>query len=92
MYGYVEYLRDNRGKGRISATGREILRAAVSADHDWMYRFSSEDLMIAAVAGLSDEDLIAAREMVYYLAQGLDIAQIRRDMQRDRLARQAGAS
>jgi hypothetical protein len=87
---YVQYLRDNRGTGCISEAGRKILRAAVSLDHDWVYRFSSENLMIQAVAGLSDEDLVAAREMVRYLVEGLDVAQIRREIHRDRMTREAG--
>jgi hypothetical protein len=86
----VEYLRDNHGKGRISPAGRELLCAAVSLDQDWIYRWSSEDRMITAVAGLSDEDLAAAREMAHYLLEGLDVARIRRDMHRDRLERDGG--
>lgn len=63
---------------RVSETGRQILSAAVSIDHDWSLRFSSEDMLIEAVKDLTDEDLESAALLVYYLQEAIACNQIRR--------------
>jgi hypothetical protein len=68
----------------VSESGREALRQAVSIDHDWSLRFSSEDMLTEAMGGLSDEDLEAASLLAHYLAEAIACVQIRRDMEKDR--------
>ena len=75
---------------RVSATGREQLAAAVMADQDWSMTFSSEDLLIEAVAALSDDDLEAAHALAALLSRAIACVQIRRDMARDDARRADG--
>jgi hypothetical protein len=74
---------------RVSAAGRQILTAAVSIDHDWSLRFSSEDKLIEAVKDLTSEDLEAAALLVHYLQEAIACNQIRLDGEERR--RRAGA-
>ncbi|MEU7174641.1 MULTISPECIES: hypothetical protein [Micromonospora] len=68
---------------RLSATGRQQLGAAVMLDQDWSMTFSSEDLLIDAVASLSDDDLEAAHTLAALLPGAIACVQIRRDTARD---------
>ncbi len=63
----------------VSSAGREQLARAVQIDHDWSLRFSSEDRLIEAVGGLSDDDLEAAYLLAQYLEAAIACVQIRRD-------------
>lgn len=76
-----EILRNRRG---VSEAGRETLRQAVSIDHDWSLRFSSEDMLIEAMGALSDEDLEGAHLLAHYLTEAIACVQIRRDTEKDR--------
>ncbi|HEY9370488.1 hypothetical protein [Streptomyces sp.] len=71
-----------RARRCVSAAGRDLLAAAVSIDHDWSLRFSSEDKLIDAVAGMSDDDLEAAALLVRYLDEAIGTNLIRRDTAR----------
>lgn len=84
-----EILRDRKG---VTEAGRETLRRAVSIDHDWSLRFSSEDKLIEAVGGLSDEDLEGAYLLAHYLSEAIACVQIRRDMEKDRAGREVDES
>lgn len=68
----------------VSGAGRQILAAAVSIDHDWALPFSSEDKLINAVSGLSDEDLEGACLLAHYLQEAIGCTQIRRQTERAR--------
>jgi hypothetical protein len=73
-------LAERRG---VSEAGRQLLASAVQIDHDWSLPASSEDLLIAAVQDMSDEDLDGAVLLAHYLYEAVVCVQIRRDMQRD---------
>jgi hypothetical protein len=74
---------------RVSEAGRQILAAAVTIDHDWALRFSSEDKLTEAVKDLTSEDLEAAELLVHYLQEAIACNLIHRDT--EALRKQAGA-
>jgi hypothetical protein len=70
----------------VSEAGRQTLAGAVSIDHDWSLRFSSEDMLIEAVAGLADEDLEGAYLLAHYLLEAIGCVEIRRRIERNAAA------
>jgi hypothetical protein len=75
----VHVVAERRG---VSEAGRQLLASAVQIDHDWSLTASSEDLLIAAVRDMSDEDLEGAVLLSHHLYEAVVCVQIRRDMQR----------
>jgi hypothetical protein len=63
----------------VSEAGRATLAGAVSLDWDWAMPFSSVDRLIAAMEGLSDADLEAARLLAGHLEEAITSVLIRRD-------------
>lgn len=80
----AEIMAERRG---VSEAGREVLARAVSINHDWALRASSEDKLIEAVSDLPDEDLEGAYLLAHYLTEAIGCEGIRRDMERDRRAK-----
>lgn len=69
---------------RVSSTGRRTVARAVATDHDWDLRFSSVDIMIAALEGLSDEDLKGVALLAQHFSEAIGCLQLQRDAARRR--------
>lgn len=61
----------------VSAAGRQVLAAAVSIDHDWSLRFSSEDKLADALDALPTEDLEGAYLLACHLREAIACLEIR---------------
>lgn len=70
---------DTRTPRRLSNAGRALLAEAVEIQHDWDLPASSFDMLIDALANLSDDDLEAAHLLAYHLHEAVTCLLIRRD-------------
>lgn len=71
----------------ISLAGRQVLAGAVSRDHDWDLPHSGLDNLIAALSGISTDDLEAAAILADRLGESITCVLIRRDMEADTVKR-----
>lgn len=67
-------------RGVVSDGGRELLARVVSIDHDWALRFSSEDMLIAALSDLHDDDLEGAYLLAHHMTEAIGCVELRRQM------------
>jgi len=66
----------------VTESGRALLAAAVSIDHDWSLPASGHDKLMDVLGGMDADDLETAALLAYHLQQAIGCLLIRSDMEK----------